>query len=120
MALLLSETAMASVSALEGGVGLRTEEAGNWQSALDAAIPAIVVIRVAGVRPFDGNGANYSFATGFVVDKAQGIILTNRHVITAGPVTADAIFLNKEEVDLQPLYRVSLDCLSRACEGTPG
>lgn len=91
---------------VDGPAVFKTEEAGSWQQALDNAIPAIVVIRVCGVRPFDGNGANYSFATGFVVSKSEGIILTNRHVITAGPVTADAIFLNKEEVDLQPLYRV--------------
>ena len=73
---------------------------------MEAAIPAIVVIRVCAVRPFDGSGANFSYATGFVVDKELGIILTNRHVVTAGPVTADAVFLNKEEIDLVPIYRV--------------
>jgi len=78
----------------------------NWQKSMEAAIPAIVVIRVCAVRPFDGQGANFSYATGFVVDKEQGIILTNRHVVTAGPVTADAVFLNKEEIDLVPIYRV--------------
>ena len=30
-----------------------------------------------------------------------GIIMTNRHVVTSGLVTADAVFLN-EEVDLTP------------------
>jgi S1-C subfamily serine protease len=57
------------------------------------------------VRAFDGDGASYSYATGFVVDAKAGIILTNRHVVAPGPVLADAIFVNKEEVALQAIYR---------------
>lgn len=41
----------------------------------------------------------------FVVDAERGIILTNRHVVTTGPVTADAVFANKEEVSLLPRMR---------------
>ena len=52
----------------------------------------------------DMNEAGYSLATGFVVDRQLGIIMTNRHVVTTGPVTADAVLLNKEEVELTPLY----------------
>ena len=44
-------------------------------------------------------------ATGFVVDKRRGLLLTNRHVVTDGPVTADAIFMSKEEVQLVAFYR---------------
>jgi len=77
----------------------------KWQEAINTAIPAIVVIRVCSVRAFDGSGAGFSTATGFIVDKERGIILTNRHVVTPGPVRSDAIFLNKEEVDLVPIYR---------------
>ena len=44
-------------------------------------------------------------ATGFVVDAAQGLILTNRHVVSTGPMRAEATFTNKEEVDLVPIYR---------------
>jgi S1-C subfamily serine protease len=44
-------------------------------------------------------------ATGFVVDAEQGLILTNRHVVTAGPVVAEAVFQNNEEVDVQAIYR---------------
>lgn len=35
----------------------------------------------------------------------RGLILTNRHVVTDGPVTMEAVFKNKEEVVCQPLYR---------------
>lgn len=36
-----------------------------------------------------------SEATGFVIDKTNGIILTNRHVACAGPFVGDAIFNGK-------------------------
>ena len=68
-------------------------------------LAAIVAMRVNLVRHFDGNSASYSYATGFVVDAARGLILSNRHVVTAGPITADAVFLNKEEVQVVPIYR---------------
>lgn len=80
-------------------------ESKRWMESLDSCIRAIVSIRLLSVRAFDGNGASFSVATGFVVDQTRGIILTNRHVVTPGPVVADAIFLNKEEVDLVPIYR---------------
>ncbi|CAM9250630.1 unnamed protein product, partial [Discosporangium mesarthrocarpum] len=76
----------------------------GWEKSLERVIPAIVVIRVCSVRAFDGYDASYSYATGFVVDKERGIVLTNRHVVTPGPVIADAVFINKEEVELFPLF----------------
>jgi S1-C subfamily serine protease len=44
-------------------------------------------------------------ATGFVVDKERGIILSNRHVVSPGPIVAQAVFRDYEEVELQPIYR---------------
>ena len=44
-------------------------------------------------------------ATGFVVDKRRGLILTNRHVVTTGPVVAHAVFSSMEEVDAVAWYR---------------
>jgi S1-C subfamily serine protease len=40
-----------------------------------------------------------------VVDAERGLILTNRHVVTPGPGSAQATFLNREEVELHPIYR---------------
>ncbi|CAI5731651.1 unnamed protein product [Hyaloperonospora brassicae] len=82
-----------------------TVESTRWMQSLEKCIRAIVSVRLLSVRAFDGNGASFSVATGFVVDVKRGLILTNRHVVTPGPVVADAIFLNKEEVDLVPVYR---------------
>lgn len=66
----------------EGSSSGRT--AALWQKSLTKVVPAIVVIRVCSCTAFDGDSPGYSYATGFVVDKARGIILTNRHVVTPG------------------------------------
>ena len=65
----------------------------------------MVSIDVDSTRAFDTEWNTTAQATGFVVDAERGLILTNRHVVTPGPVTAEATFLNREEVQLYPLYR---------------
>ena len=49
-------------------------------------------------RAFDTSGPGASQATGFIVDAKQGLVLTNRHVVQSGPVLAEALFQNHEEV----------------------
>ncbi|KAL6760325.1 hypothetical protein V8C86DRAFT_2557091 [Haematococcus lacustris] len=75
-----------------------------WRRALDAVVPCCVVLKVTLTRPVDTEPASSSYATGFIVDKARGILLTNRHVHTPGPIVAEAIFLNREELPVYPLY----------------
>ena len=77
----------------------------NWNSTLERISSAVVSIRIDSPRAFDTERNQSSQATGFVVDAELGLILTNRHVVTPGPVRAQAIFLNQEEVDLVPVYR---------------
>ncbi|RHY25178.1 hypothetical protein DYB32_008482, partial [Aphanomyces invadans] len=77
----------------------------TWLSSLHTVMPAIVTIRVMAVRAFDGENPTFMVATGFIVDRTRGLILTNRHVVTPGPVVADAVFVNHEEVPLVPIYR---------------
>lgn len=55
-------------------------------------------------RAFDGIAPGCSFGTGFVVDRQRGIVLTNRHVISAGPVRVDVVFSSGEEVEGSVLY----------------
>ncbi len=62
-------------------------------------------IKVDATRAFDTEWNESSQATGFVVDARRGLILTNRHVVTPGPVRAEALFVNQEEVELTPVYR---------------
>jgi S1-C subfamily serine protease len=77
----------------------------SWNTTLERISTAVVSIRVDSTRAFDTERNQSSQATGFVVDAERGLILTNRHVVTPGPVRAQAIFLNQEEVDLIPVYR---------------
>jgi S1-C subfamily serine protease len=77
----------------------------DWSTTLDRVNQAVVSIRVTGTRDFDTEGASVSQGTGFIVDAERGIVLTNRHMVHAGPVVAEAVFLDNEEVDLVPIYR---------------
>ncbi|GAB4832400.1 Protease Do-like 7 [Ancistrocladus abbreviatus] len=77
----------------------------DWRKALNKVVPAVVVLRTTACRAFDTESAGASYATGFVVDKLRGIILTNRHVVKPGPVVAEAMFLNREEIPVYPIYR---------------
>ncbi len=76
-----------------------------WSSTLDRISSGVVSIRVDSTRAFDTEWNSSSQATGFVVDARRGLILTNRHVVTPGPVVAEAVFRNNEEVRLTPVYR---------------
>eukprot|EP00899_Mesostigma_viride_P016722 jgi/Mesvir1/25050/Mv04488-RA.1 len=86
-----------------GSVSGATSE--DWRKALAQVVPCVVVLRVTAVRAFDTESAGSSYATGFVVDRARGLILTNRHVVKPGPVVAEAMFLNREEIPVLPVYR---------------
>ncbi|TXG69965.1 hypothetical protein EZV62_004900 [Acer yangbiense] len=79
--------------------------ADDWRKALNKVVPAVVVLRTTACRAFDTESAAASYATGFVVDKRLGIILTNRHVVKPGPVVAEAMFVNREEIPVYPIYR---------------
>jgi pro-apoptotic serine protease NMA111 len=80
-------------------------EPSDWRATLERIAPSVVTIRVDAPRAFDTSWNMSSQATGFVVDAERGLILTNRHVVMSGPVVAEAVFLNHEEVELTPVYR---------------
>jgi pro-apoptotic serine protease NMA111 len=77
----------------------------TWAATLERIASSVVSINVDQTRAFDTEWNETAQATGFVVDAKRGIILTNRHVVTPGPVTAEAVFLDREVVQLYPLYR---------------
>ncbi len=77
----------------------------EWNETLERISSGVVSIRIDSTRAFDTEWNSSSQGTGFVVDAERGIILTNRHVVTPGPVTAEAVFKNNEEVRLTPIYR---------------
>ena len=103
-ALIKTLSRAALLSALTLASLVQAEEA-EWVGTLERISTGVVSIRVDSTRAFDTGWNSSSQATGFVVDAERGLILTNRHVVTPGPVVAEAIFLNNEEVRLTPIYR---------------
>ncbi len=89
---------------LAGASGAVAEE-GRWSDTLERISTGVVSITVDVTRAFDTNWNQSTQATGFVVDAERGLILTNRHVVTPGPVVAEAVFINHEEVPIYPIYR---------------
>ena len=77
----------------------------QWAETIARVSPGIVSIRVDATRAFDTEWNLSGQATGFVVDAERGIILTNRHVVTSGPVVAEAVFQDHEVLPLTPIYR---------------
>lgn len=77
----------------------------KWSRTLERISNSVVSIQIDQTRAFDTEFNSSGQATGFVVDAKRGLILTNRHVVTPGPVTAQAVFQNREEVTLYPVYR---------------
>jgi len=77
----------------------------QWETTLSEAIKAIVSIRANTVRNFDTELVGAYNATGFIVDAANGIILSNRHVVSPAPILAKAVLSDYEEVTIHPIYR---------------
>ncbi|RKF77921.1 Pro-apoptotic serine protease NMA111 [Golovinomyces cichoracearum] len=77
----------------------------EWQACIEKVVRNVVSIRFCQTCSFDSESAVNSEATGFVVDAENGYIMTNRHVVGAGPFWGYCIFDNHEEVDTYPVYR---------------
>ncbi|MDP7270766.1 MAG: PDZ domain-containing protein [Gammaproteobacteria bacterium] len=80
-------------------------ETADWSEMIERISTGVVSLKIDVTRSFDTEHNVSTQATGFVVDSEQGLILTNRHVVTPAPVRTEALFLNQEEVPLIPVYR---------------
>lgn len=77
-----------------------TADTAEWQATIERVVRNVVSIHFCQTCSFDTDPAISSEATGFVVDAEKGYILTNRHVVGAGPFWGYCIFDNHEEVRL--------------------
>ena len=75
-----------------------------WRETLEKIRPSVVSLRINKTRPFDTEPNTLLDGTGFVVDAEQGIILTNRHIVSTGPIRGEALFANQEEIELERMY----------------
>jgi len=76
----------------------------SWNDTVKLVSSGVVSIQIDVPVSFEGKWNSSGYGSGFIVDAERGIILTNRHIVTPGPVTAKAILINNEEIDLTPLY----------------
>lgn len=105
VAFLIAAPLFAAEDLSQAVVPVADPEGSRWARTLERVATGVVTIQVDQARAFDTEWNMSTQATGFVVDAKRGLILTNRHVVTPGPVTAQAVFLNREEVTLYPVYR---------------
>jgi S1-C subfamily serine protease len=84
---------------------LPAADSAEWQAMIEKVVRNVVSIHFCQTHSFDTDGAISSEATGFVVDAERGYILTNRHVVGAGPFWGYCIFDNHEECDVHAVYR---------------
>src|SRR5688572_31535537 len=86
----------AQSSAAQAAIPQSEGESAAWRGTLARVAESVVAIEIDQTRAFDTEWNSSAQATGFVVDAERGLILTNRHVVTPGPVTSEATFLNRE------------------------
>ncbi|KAL8709438.1 MAG: hypothetical protein Q9220_005821 [cf. Caloplaca sp. 1 TL-2023] len=82
-----------------------TADTAEWQATIEKVVRNVVSIHFCQTCAFDTDPAISSEATGFIVDAEKGYILTNRHVVGAGPFWGYCVFDNHEECDVFPVYR---------------
>ncbi|WEW62006.1 hypothetical protein PRK78_007506 [Emydomyces testavorans] len=99
------EEAAAAAAAMQMPFPVAHGDSAEWQETIEKVVKSVVSIHFCQTASFDTDSSMSSQATGFVVDAERGYILTNRHVVCAGPFWGYCIFDNHEECDVTPVYR---------------
>ena len=81
-------------------VGAAQADSPEWQATIETVVKSVVSVHFCQTCSFDTDMSMSSQATGFVVDAERGYIMTNRHVVCAGPFSGYCIFDNHEEVGI--------------------
>ena len=74
-----------------------------WGKALAKVSKCVVQVRSLSARVIEAQ-SNSGIATGFVVDKNRGLILTNKHVVQVSPSRFEIVFTNGEAVKAEQFY----------------
>lgn len=76
-----------------------------WASRIETCLPAILSVKVSKLCDIDGSTRpSSSQGTGFVVDAAKGLVLTNRHVAGVGPGTHRIETSKGDSAEATPVY----------------
>ncbi|KAJ2713976.1 hypothetical protein H4R19_001976 [Coemansia spiralis] len=76
----------------------------SWDTLQERLRASVLSINIVRPMPFDTFDCGSGYASGFIVDAEQGIVLSNRHVVGPGPRYHKGTFFNNQEIDLQPHY----------------
>lgn len=101
---MIEDTSGAGTAIVQPDKQLTEYASSRWQNTLERVIRSVVSIHITWVHSFDNQGSNKSEATGFVVDREQGLILTNRHVAGPSPFWGYCTFHNHEECDVEVVW----------------
>ena len=82
---------------------LHEDDEAKWTKVVEKASKSIVQLKSLVARPFDGGSMGVAIATGFVVDKRLGLILSNRHVVGLGPSRFEVNLVN-DTIEAEQLY----------------
>ena len=77
----------------------------SWSGTLVRVAKAVVCVYRRTVKNFNEECAGASYASGFIVDKSQGLVVTNRHVVGTAPARLQIMFHNKEMMPVSVAYR---------------
>jgi S1-C subfamily serine protease len=81
-----------------------TAVGGSIESVFEAAARYTVKVETITEHPFLDDFQGRSFGAGFLVDRRQGWILTNRHVVAEAPSRVDVRFIDSDYLRAEKLY----------------
>ncbi|MCD7470177.1 serine protease [Datura stramonium] len=100
---------------------IRELTAEDWRKALSKVVPAVVVLRTTACRAFDTESAGCQFRNGFLLLISVAELYSRTDMLlnpyftdtvmakwalrNYGPVMAEAMFVNREEIPVYPIYR---------------
>ena len=87
-----------------GGIVWDSAAEHDWTAQIAAFKPMVVNVETSSEVVFEAEAKGTSFATGFIVDAAQGIIATNRHVTGSSPSYVKINFYDGSFTEAQVLY----------------
>ena len=87
-----------------GGIVWDSVAEHDWTAQIAAFKPMVVNVETSSEVVFEAEAKGTSFATGFIVDAAQGIIATNRHVTGSSPSYVKINFYDGSFTEAQVLY----------------
>ncbi|MEZ4818727.1 MAG: serine protease [Bdellovibrionota bacterium] len=94
-----------TISAQASSQEVQDDDRDQWNALVEQVRPAVVKLDVANSIGLDNDFPFSGAATGVIVDKEEGLIVTNRHVVSKSPLNKLSInFYNSKSVNGNVFY----------------